>query len=215
MKAPKSETKRELVPEGNHVSTLYEIVYLGTMETPYFNDDGSVKEQYKVRLTFELPDELREFGPDNEKLPMVISKECNFSMYKGTQTAVLRTIAHALVGQALTDEEAEAFDIDDLLGKSCMLEVSHEEYEGKKYAKAVGFGSLPKGVKAPKQVNESRTKSVHDMTEDEIFELPEFISKKMTSSKEYQERFGGTGKADIEEADKNSNNGVTPDGIPF
>ena len=105
MKAPKmNNTPRELVPEGNHVARLYEIIYMGTIETPFLNDDGSKKEQYKLRLTFELPNELREFGEDKKELPMVISKECTFSMYKGTQTAVLRTIAHALIGTALTDE---------------------------------------------------------------------------------------------------------------
>lgn len=210
MKAPKAETKpRELVPEGNHVATLYSLVYIGTVETPYFNDDGSKKEQYKVRLTFELPHELREFERDGEtkELPMVISKECTFSMYKGSHTAQLRTIAHALIGTALKDEEAEAFDIDDLLGRSCMVEVSHEEYEGKKYAKAVGFGSIPKGMDVPKQINETQIVSVHDTPIEDIDKLPEFISKKIQSSKEYRERVGKSDGDDTPE--------INPEDVPF
>lgn len=209
MQVPKTDTKpRELVPEGNHVATLYNILYMGTIETPYINPDGTKKEQYKVRLTFELPEELREFERDGEtiKLPMVISKECTLSLYKGTQTAVLRTIAHALIGQALKDEEAESFDIDDLLGKSCMVEVTHEEYDGNKYAKAVGFGSLPKGLKAPKQVNESKVVSVTDSPLDDLDELPDFIKKKIFSSKEYRARVGESKGDDIAD---------DPDAIPF
>ena len=193
MKAPKTDTTpRELVPEGNHVATLYSIIYIGTVETPFRNEDGSVKEQYKVRLSFELPNELREFERDGEKveLPMVISKECTFSMYKGSHTAQLRTIAHALIGTALKDEEAESFDIDDLLGKSCMVEVSHEEYEGKKYGKAVGFGSIPKGLEVPEQVNKTHIVNVEETPIEEIDALPDFIKSKIKSSKEYRKRVG-------------------------
>lgn len=200
MKAPKKETKpRELVPEGNHVARLYNIIYIGTIETPYLNEDGSKKEQNKIRLTFELPNEMRDFEKDGEttKKPMVISKEVTFSMYKGKSlTAQLRTIANALVGTPLKDEEAEAFEIDDLLGMACMVEVSHEEYEGTKYAKAVTFSSIPKGMDVPDQINDSHTVSVHDSSLEEIEKLPEFIKKKITSSKEYQKRFGGEDEID-------------------
>lgn len=202
MKAPQSSSKpRELVPEGNHVARLYEIVYMGTIKTPYMNEDGTAKEQYKVRLTFELPNELREFKEGEDKKPMVISKECTFSMYKGTQIATLRTIVHALIGSALRDEEAEQFDLDDVLGMACMVEVSHEDYDGNKYAKAVGFGSVPKGLEVPAQINESRIKSVHDMSEEDIGGLPEFIRKKMESSNEYRERFAKQHTEDIKPGD--------------
>lgn len=210
MKAPKmNTTPRELVPEGNHIAHLQEIMYLGTIETMFMNDDGTKKEQYKVRLTFELTNELREFGEDKKKKPMVISKECTFSLYKGTQTAVLRTIAHALIGQALKDEEAESLDIDDLLGKACMVEVSHEEYKDNKYAKAVGFGSVPKGMKVPKQINESRSVNVQDIPEEDLQKLPEFIRKKMESSKEYRKRFNKPEPA------KEVSVEINPDDIPF
>ena len=193
MQAPKTEgVKRELVPTGNHMARLYEIIYIGTIDTGYKNDDGSDKFQYKVRLTWELPTELRTFGTgeDEKEMPMVTSKECTFSLFRGkTQTAILRTIAHALIGEAITDEEAGTFDIKDLLGKACMMEIEHDEYQGNKYAKAVGFGSVPKGVEVPAQVNESREKSVSELTKEEIDELPEFIRNKMTGSREYHVRF--------------------------
>lgn len=208
MQAPKTDNKpRELVPEGNHVARLYNILYIGTIETPYTNEDGSPKYQNRVRLTFELPNELREFETDGEKVkkPMVISKEMTFSMYKGSLTAQLRTASHALIGQALKDEEAEAFDIDDLLGMACMLEIVHEEYQGSPYAKVVNYSSIPKGMDVPEQVNESTTMS-YDSPEEELEKLPEFIREKVKSSKEYRERVGKSDGDDDE---------INPEDIPF
>jgi len=193
MQAPTtSSTPRELVPAGNHAARLYEIIYIGEIETPYKDNEGNNKWQNKVRLTWELPNEMREFEKDGEttKKPMVISREVTFSLYKSEkQTAVLRTIANALVGTALKDEEAEAFDIDDLLGKDCMVEVSHEEYEGSKYAKPVGFGSIPAGLTVPEQINKSNIVNVREVTPEEVDALPEFIANKMRSSREYHVRF--------------------------
>jgi len=210
MQAPKQDTKpRELVPVGNHVARLYNLTYIGTIETPYTNEDGTKKEQYKIRLTFELPNETREFEKDGEKKTMlvVISKEVTFSMYKGSHTAQLRTIAHALIGVDLKDEEAEVFDVDELLGKACMIQVSHEEYEGNKYAKAVTFSSIPKGMTVPDQVNKSETVSVHDSSIEDIDKLPEFISKKIKASKEYKKRTGAKETLPAEE--------INPEDIPF
>ena len=195
MIAPKAESKpRELVPTGNHIGTLYKITYVGTVNTGFKNDDGSDKYQYKVRLTWELPNELRDFGSDGEEkmLPMSISREMTFSLYKSEkQTAVLRTIAHAMLGTALTDQEAEAFDIDELLGKSCMIDVSHEvnNANGMTFAKATTFSSVPNGFDVPAQINENKVENVSEMSREDIDAMPEFIREKMKGSKEYELRF--------------------------
>lgn len=191
---PKAEGKeRELVPEGNHIGILYRIINIGTIDTGFTNDDGSPKKQAKVRVYFELPNEMREFEYDGEKktLPMSISREVTLSLYKSEKhTAILRTIANACIGTALKDEEAERFDIEDLLGRACMIQVAHEQTkDGKTFAKAVGFGSIPKGMNVPKQTNENRVQNVREMTRDEIDELPEWLRDKMKSSDEYHVRF--------------------------
>jgi len=229
MIAPKTEGKtKELVPAGNHVARLYEIIYLGTLNTGYKDQNGDDKYQYKVRLTWELPNELRKFGKEGEEkeLPVVISKEVTFSLYKSEkQTATLRTIANALVGVSLTDAEADSFDIKKLLGFACMLEISHETFKdnGNVYAKAVGFGSIPKGLTVPPQVNESKEKSVANLSREEIEELPEFIQVKMKSSNEYKERFDPETIARREEIQEKVDSlktqakeeEITPEDIPF
>ena len=211
-----SSAPRELVPEGNHVARLYRIIAIGTIPTPYLDENtGKPKEQSKVRLYFELPNEMREFDYDGEKktLPMSISREVTLSLYKGAaQTAVLRTIAHALIGQAITDDEAETFDIEQLLGMACMVEVEHQRMDnGIEFAKAVGFGSIPKGMTVPEQVNENQVQNVREMTKEEIEELPEWLRDKMKSSREYHVRF----EAPREETKPGEEDEVGPDGIPF
>lgn len=214
--APKQESKpRELVPEGNHVARLYRIINIGTIETPYLNDDGTKKKQAKVRLYFELPNEMREFEYDGEKktLPMSISREVTLSLYKSEkQTAVLRTIANALIGMNLKDEEAEAFDIEDLLGRACMVQVETNEWEGNKFSKAVGFGSIPNGVDTPEQVNESRVDNVREMSKEEIDELPEWLADKMKASDEYHVRFLAPRSEQKAEPKEDE---ISPDDIPF
>lgn len=227
MQAPKTDSRpRELVPEGNHVATLYNITYIGTIETPYVDEKtGEKKKQNRLRLTFELPNEMRKFEVDGETVekPMVISKEMTFSMYKGSLTAQLRTISHALIGQALTDEEAETFDADDLLGMSCMVEVTHEEYEGSKYSKAVTFSSIPKGIEKPNSYNEPKSIVGYELSDQELNDLPEFISNKIKSSEEWKSKFD---PAEIErkkdlQAEIDARRGATPsddikpEDIPF
>lgn len=195
MQAPKqSSTPRELVPEGNHVARLYGITYIGEINTGYKDEAGEDKYQYKVRLNWELPALLRKFGKEGEEkeLPMSVSREVTFSLYKSAkQTAILRTIAQALIGESLTDEEAESFDIDKLIGKPCMIEVTHETHQtsGNKYAKASGFGSIPAGLEVPAQVNESKIFNISEASKEDIEAQPEFIREKMQGSKQYQERF--------------------------
>jgi hypothetical protein len=194
---PKADSKpRELVPTGNHVATLFKIVNIGTIPTPYMNDDGTVKEQARIRLYFELPHEMREFETkDGEKktLPMSISREVTLSLYKSEKmTSVLRTTAHALIGQSLTDQEAEVFNVEDLLNMHCMVEVAHEtmsDGKGTKFAKAVGFGSIPKGMEVPEQINKGVIQNVREMSQDEIEALPDWLRDKMKSSREYHVRF--------------------------
>lgn len=191
---PKPENKeRELVPQGNHVARLYRIINIGTIDTGFQNEDGSPKKQSKVRLYWELPNEMREFEYEGEKKtqPMSISREVTLSLYKSEKhTAVLRTITHALLGVTLKDEEAEVFDIEELLGKACMVEVSHETTkDGKVFAKAVGFGSIPKGMTVPDQVNDNRVDNVRTMSQEDIETLPEWLRDKMKSSDEYALRF--------------------------
>ncbi len=105
-------------------------------------------------------------------------------------TSTLRLMAHALIGTKLTDQEAEVFDVEDLLNKACMVEVTHETMkDGKEFAKAISFGSIPKGMEVPEQINAGVVQDVYKMTEEEVEALPEWLRDKMKTSREYHVRF--------------------------
>lgn len=195
----------ELTPAGNHIAVLYKIVNIGTIETGFENEDGTPKKQPKVRLYFELSNEMKTYtDKDGNEVtkPFAVSLETTLSMYKGSLTAKLRTIAEAIVGTTLKDEEAEHFDIEQLLGRPCMVQVNHEKSKDgeKTYAKIATVSSLPKGMTAPTQVNTSEVLDVNLLTQEAIGQLPDFIRSKMESSDEYKKRFGTE---------------IGPDGIPF
>ena len=176
-----NDKPKELVPQGAHVAILYSIVELGTMEVEYA---GEKKMSRKIRLTWELPEEVREF--DGEMKPMVVGKTFTASLF---EQAKLRPIVVGMLGSLSEEEEAE-FDIKSLLGRSCMLQVSHEEYNGRKYANVASCTQLPKSVQAPKQVNTSVYFDYATFDEGEYQKLPQWMKDKMAESQEMKARRG-------------------------
>jgi len=187
-----SEAK-ELVPAGNHIARLFKIVNIGTVETPFKDEEtGEPKVQPKVRLYFELPLKTRTYKQDGEEVttPHVIGKKYTLSLFKGKQVAKLRTVAEAMIGTALTDQEAENFDVESLLGLPCMVQVTHEKLkDGTEYATIANVASVPEGMEAPGQVNASVVIDVNTASQEEIGALNEFIRAEIESSAEYKQRF--------------------------
>lgn len=177
-----NDKPREIVPPGAQIATLYSIVEIGTIEGEYM---GQTTQKRKIRLTWELPEELRDFN--GEQKPMVIGKTYTVSLY---EQAKLRPIVVGMLGGLSEEEEAE-FDIKSLLGKSCMLQITHEEFNGRKYANVASATQLPKSVKPPKQFNESVYLDYADGWDDAVYEkLPQFMKDRMAESQEMRKRNG-------------------------
>lgn len=191
-----TEKPKELVPAGAHIATLYSIVELGTMDGEYMGNPTSKR---KIRLSWELPEEMREF--DGEQKPMVVGKTYTASLFKQSQ---LRPIVEGMLG-GLTEEQEETFDIKSLLGKSCMVQISHEEYNGNKFASVVSCTQLPKSVKAPAPVNPSVYFDYAEFNEEVYGKLPKWMKDKMAESHEMKARNGTSEKTEE----------VKPEDIPF
>lgn len=183
--APVSQgVERELTPAGNHVARLVEVVNIGTIPTTW---QGEERLTHKIRLTFELCNELKEFKEGEGEKPYRISREFTYTM---AEKGHLRPFIEGMIGTALTDEEAGTFKVWEQLGNPCLLSVIHEKSEknGNTYANIHSAAPLPKGMEAPEQVNESRLVDVETITEEELFALPEFIRNKMETSEEWKAR---------------------------
>ena len=198
LKAPEPTfEKRPLTPKGSHIATCYGLVQIGTVPVVW---QGQTKEMEKVRLTWELPEELHEFKEGEGKKPLVISQEYTHSM--GSKSN-LRPIVEGILGVALQDEEAYAFDLEELLGRSCILSIQHDKTsKGNDFAFVQSASPLMKGMKAPAQINETSILTYEKWDEEKFNKLPSFITDKMKTSKQYKVLKG------VEES-------INPDDIPF
>lgn len=168
------------VPSGTYVARCYSMVQLGTHEEEYM---GQKKELNKVRITWELPTELKVFKEGEEEKPYSISKEFTLSMY---EKANLRKFLEGWRGKGFTDDEAEAFDITVLIGKACMVSIIHKTSKnGKVYADISSVTTIPKGLVVPPQINESFEFSFEDFDESKLEKLPDWLKEKVTTSQEY------------------------------
>lgn len=170
----------EPCPQGNHVGRCYQMIHLGTLNYQY---KGEVLTANKVRITFELPNELHTFNEEKGPQPYSLSKEFTLSMHEKSN---LRKMLEGWRGKAFSESEVKNFDITKLIGVPCMINVIHTEKDGKTYAGISSISAMPKGFTCPEQVNTTVVFSVNAF-DWEIFEtLPDFIKEKIRTSKEYQ-----------------------------
>lgn len=173
--------QRELIPAGNYVAICYSMVQIGTIDNTY---KGVTKKTPKVRLGWELCDELKVFKEGDIAKPLAIEKE--YSLYM-TDKSNLRKDLESWRGKTWTDKEAEDFDITNLVGAPCMLNIIHHTADsGKTYEKIAGITSLPKSVTAPKQFNPKRILQFDNWDQTVFDNLPAFITDQIKTSLEYQ-----------------------------
>lgn len=174
--------KRELIPAGNYIARCYQMIEIGTVEEEYKGDKKTMK---KVRIGWELPTELRVFKEENGEQPLVISQEYTLSL---GEKANLRKMLASWRGKDFTEEQAKVFDITNLLGVSCMLNIIHKpSADGKKTNQSIaGVSPLAKGVTCPDQINENFLFEFDNFDPSVLEKLPDFIKLKIKSSEEYK-----------------------------
>lgn len=203
-------TQKELTPAGSHLARCYSMVHIGTIKDTF---QGEEKIMNKVRLTWELPGEMRVFNEENGEQPMVISKEYTLSMH---EKANLRKDLESWRGKSFTEDQAESFDITVLLGIACMLSVVHtvSKNNGNTYANISNVSGLPKGLKPTPQINPTFEFNYDDKFDTAFVEnLPDFLKDKIKSSEEYKNRIaelGGEEQKKVETKDISED-----DDLPF
>lgn len=179
-------TPRELPPVGNQVGRLYSIIHIGSSQ---YDFKGETITTNKVRFTFELPDELREFKEGEGMKPMVISQELNLSMGEKSK---LRPFVEGLIGTALTKEESNNFDVETLIDTTCLLNIVHVTKNDKTFANIASVSPLPKSMLKPVGINEAMILNYGDRWDVSVFNsLPEFLRKKMEETPEYKKATDG------------------------
>ena len=174
MKAPKNEVRDfEKHPVGTVTTVCTKVLDLGT----HYNEIKQ-KNERKLRIDFEST-ELMKSG-DYEGKPFLLINNFNFSMYQNSR---LCQFIEAWLGRKFTDQnEADDFDLDELLGKTALCNVIHSD-DGK----WVNIGSImpvPTGMKAPDAVGEFLNFDC-DAPDMKVFEkLSDKVKEKIAASHE-------------------------------
>lgn len=179
-------TERQLPEAGATTGVLFSLVDLGTQKVTW---DGEEKWTPKLRLAFELPDqvvegEVTENGKTTKVTkPMVVSIELTRSL---GERATLRKMLEQWRGQAFTSKELASFSLKNLLGKACLLTLVHKTSQaGRQYCAIQGMAKLPKGMKAPTTTQNGQVfYEIEQATGGQFNELPEWLQEKIRSSKE-------------------------------
>jgi hypothetical protein len=197
----------EPVEAGTYAARCYSMVYMGTLDESYQGQEKTLK---KVRLTFELPTELKVFKEEKGEQPCVLSKDFTLSMH---EKSGLRKFLQNWRGKAFTEDEAKKFDITVLLGKPCMLSVIHKTSaaNGKTYAEIAGVSTLMKGMAIAEQINPTFEFSVLDWDTEKFEMLPQFLKDKVMKSHEYMAMSGQAMQEKINAETLAANN----DDLPF
>jgi hypothetical protein len=137
------------VPEGVHIAVCYSVVDVGTQYSEKYD-----KASRKFIVTWEMPACRIDVDRGGKKvsLPRAISKRYTLSL---ADKAILRKDLEAWRGRAFTAQELKGFDVKQLVGAACQLQVIHTNNDSKTYANVGAIMALPNGVKAPKPENET------------------------------------------------------------
>jgi len=197
----------EPIPSGSYAARCYSMIHIGTIEE---NIMGTTKKLNKVRITWELPTELKVFKEENGEQPHVISKEFTLSLH---EKSTLRAFLKNWRGKDFTEDEAKAFDIERLIGVPCMLNITHKARKDGSgvYAEIGSISAMPKGLVCPEQINPSFVWTYENFDSVKFGLLPDYLKSKMINSDEY--KIAVSGGQELESPASHVD--IEDDGLPF
>lgn len=176
MQVANEAKEREQCPEGTYNAVCVGIVDLGT-QTSTFN--GKTKEARKVSFTFEIQGE-----EDSEGNPFYVYRKYTMSLApKSSFAKDLKTWMNKTVAKG------ESFEIDTLLGKPCLITITHNEGDGGAvYANISGIAAPMKGTKVAKPKAELLSFYMDgDRLDTATFDqLPQYIQGVIAESPEFK-----------------------------
>lgn len=178
-----SEKPGQQVTAGTHIAICHRIADIGTQPDDQFGD------RRKLVINWELPNER--INVNGEDKPMTISKIYTASLNKKSN---LRQHLKGWRGRDFTAEELKGFELRNILGKGCQVNVVHNN-EGRANVESVV--ALPKGMQVNPPVNPLVEYSIDD-AKNKVYEaLPEWIRKMCDHCLEWN---GGVKEKEAEEA---------------
>jgi len=140
------------VPEGSHPAVCDMLVDLGLQET---TGKFAGKVQHKIYLRWQIPSLRLSYEKDGVAIegPMTIGSRFTVSLH---EKAALRKLLQQWRGRAFTADELKKFDVTSVVGKPCLISVSHTPRDGGGvYANVDTAIKLPAGVTPPELEGEA------------------------------------------------------------
>lgn len=193
----------KIAPAGLHMARLYSIIDLGHQATEWA---GETKIMHKVVFTWELhgDDDAGQPLKTDDGKPLIVSKRYTVSL--GDQ-ARLRQDLESWSNKKMSPEERKNFDLKNLLGKFCMVNITHSE-DGK-YANISGISPVPSALRnvQPEGINPTLHFWLNEFDQAKYDALPKYYKEKIAESSEWR------GQKKVEKNEPVSND--MPDDIPF
>ena len=145
--APRPENKFDPAPSGSQQAALADIIDLGMVSETYNNEP---KLLHRVRLIWQTA----EVDPKRGQ-PFLVFQKMTLSMHK---KSTMRGFVESLLGRAfVSDDEAYAFNLIDLIGINALLNIVHNiGTDGNKWASIKSVMPLPKGMPVVKVAGYAR-----------------------------------------------------------
>lgn len=164
------------IPEGTHLAVCNMLVDIGIQFSERFNNRNE-----KVIIGWELPDVKIDLsdGPHSRSITQTYTSSIN-------EGSNLRNDLAAWRGRDFTKQELDAFNLRNILGTSCLINVVHKQSNGKTYANIQSVMALPKGMN-PGQLTEPPVEFDFDLNPlTDIEKLPKWIREQIKKSETYQ-----------------------------
>lgn len=177
-----------ILPEGSYAAICNMLIDLGMQYNEAYKNSSR-----KVLIGWELPEERIEIN--GESVPRTINQRYTASL---NEKSILRRDLAAWRGRDFNAAELEEFNLRNIVGAPCLLQVIHREYNGKKYANVASIMSLPKGMAKPQPFEPPL---VYDIDEDDpkmVDNFPTWIKETIQKSESYQVRINPTNIEDAQ-----------------
>jgi len=179
------ESKQRILPEtGIHLARCIQVIDLGTVYNEMYE-----KNVHKIRIAWELPNLEHVFDESKGSQSFIVGKEYTLSL---AEKANLRKDLAGWRSRDFTEKELAGFDVFDVLGHPCMVNLIHKtSAKGKQYEYVDAVTPPMKGLQIPDQKNSSLTLSFEDAEKDlDTFNhsmglLPNFLQDRIKESKEW------------------------------
>jgi hypothetical protein len=177
----------ELAPEGTYIARCFKIIDLGTQSTEW---KGETKHRPKVLISWELLDPEAHMSDGQ---PFAVSKRYTASL---NEKADLRKDLQAWRGKRFTDDELAGFDLKNVLGAYCQIQITHDEgNNGTTYA---NIDAIMSTREKPEPVNKAVYFDIHE-PDLELFEsFSERLKEQIQQSPEWQQRGKKNAPADTD-----------------